>query len=430
MKKVYLSPLSRASHYEISLPGCLSYTIRGMALAAMTEDRVKIENALKSDDTAAMYKALKTLGIECSEGKDYFLIDGNLQDVKNGNYEIDINISGRSARTLLALLCITPGTKILTCKESFKKRPVGDMVEGLGQLGARIEYLEKAGFLPVKITSSTLNPGTLKINGSLSSQFISGILMIAPLVGEIKIQVLGEQSSRPFIDMTIEAMKSFGVNVKNDNYKNYVITSGQFYSIKNYYVEPDAISASYFWGIAAVTKSKIKISGLGPNSRQGDVRFVDILKDMGCSVTKNEKENWISVEGTDNLHGITVDMNSAPDSVQTLDVVAAFAKGSTQVTGVAHLKIKETDRIEAPKKELLKMGVKVSSTSDSITINGGEAHGAEIDTYGDHRMAMAFAVAGTRIPGIVINDPDVVSKSFPGFWEKIKELGIGVRFEE
>ena len=426
MKKIELIPLNKPINLDITLPGCLSYTIRGLACAAMTQGSVKIQNALKSDDTAAMVNALKTLGIDCAQGEDYFLINGSLKDVLEDDYNIDIDISGRSARTLLAMLCIVPGIKTLTCKESFKKRPVGDMVDGLRQLGAEIEYLENEGFLPVKITSSNLTPGNLKIKGTLSSQFVSGILMIAPLIGEITIDVEGDQASKPFIDMTIDAMRAFGVNVTNKNYQEYIVPSGQVYSNKNYFVEPDAISASYFWGIAAVTKSKIKVLGLGPASKQGDIRFADILEDMGCRVTKNEKENWIMVEGTEDLHGINIDMNATPDSTQTLAVVAAFADGQTNITGIGHLKIKETDRIEAPKNELTKMGVNVASTNESLTITGGGAHGAEIETYGDHRMAMAFAVAGAAIPGMVINNPYVVSKSFPGFWEKLKELGIGV----
>lgn len=427
MKSLKILPLKKPIVREITLPGCLSYTIRALALAAMTEGSVKILNALKSDDTAAMFNSLKTLGLDCKEGKDHFLIKGSLKDVLPANYTININISGRSARTLLALLCLVPGEKILTCKESFKNRPVGDLVSALRQLGAEIEYLEKTGSLPVKITSSNLKPGKLKIKGNISSQFISALLMIAPAVGEIIIQVEGQQASIPFIDMTTEIMKSFGVKVHNQNYKEYLVPAGQFYSQKNYYVEPDAISAGYFWAIAALTKSKIKILHLSPASAQGDVRFADILQKMGCLIRKNKEEKWIEVEGTGVLNGIKIDMNSNPDTVQTLAVVSAFAAGETFITGVSHLKVKETDRIAATKTELEKMGVKVKADTDSLVITGDNPHGAAIDTYGDHRMAMAFAVAGTKIPGIIINNPDVVSKSFPGFWEKLEEIGINLK---
>lgn len=424
MDTVKIIPLKKTLHTEVLIPGCLSYTIRALNLAAMTEGSVKIQNALKSDDTFAMVGVLKTLGINVEEGADYFTVHGTVDDVKIGEYTLDINISGRTARTVLALLCIVPGTKILTCKESFKKRPVADLVDGLRQLGAEIEYMEKEGYLPVKIKSSTLKAGITKMKGTVSSQYFSAIMMIAPKIGEITIEVIGDQASKPFIDVTISAMKEFGVEVINNDYKQYKISENSVYKQQTYIVEADAIAASYFWGIAAVTKSTIKVLNLPSTSAQGDVRFADILEKMGCVVIKNDKERWVEVTGTDELHGITIDMNANPDTVQTLAVIAAYAKGTTHITGIHHLKIKETDRIEAPRKELEKMGVEVKATDDSMTITGGNPKSAEIDTYGDHRMAMAFAVAGTRTNGIAIKNPGVVSKSFPNFWETLKNIGI------
>lgn len=430
MNSIRIKPLSRPIQANVSIPGCLSYTVRALNLAAMANGSVKIQNALKSDDTYAMFNALKTLGIKVEEGPDYFIVHGSVEDVKDGQYTIDINISGRTARTLLALLCIIRGTKILTCKESFKKRPIADLVDGLRQLGANIEYVEQEGFLPVKITSTSLKPGTTKMNGSISSQYFSAIMMIAPKVGEIIIDVIGEQSSKPFIDVTISAMKNFGVEVKNYDYKRYYIDANQSYKSDNYIVEADAISASYFFAIAAITKSTIRVLNLPHDSAQGDVHFADILEKMGCDVSKDEKERWIEVKGTDTLEGIEVNMNANPDTVQTLAIVAAFAKGTTHISGIHHLKIKETDRIEAPKNELRKMGVDVNTTDDEMVIIGGHPHGAYIDTYGDHRMAMAFAVAGTKIDGIVIKNPNVVSKSFPSFWKTLESLKIKIEYEK
>ncbi len=415
---------------SVTIPGCLSYTIRALNLAAMTEGTVTIQNALKSDDTYAMVHVLKSLGIKVQEGFDNFIVHGIVEDVLDGEYTIDINISGRTARTALALLCIVPGTKILTCKDSFKKRPVKDLVDGLKQLGANIEYLEKDGYLPVKISSSKLKPGTIKMNGTVSSQYFSAIMMIAPKVGEIIIEVIGEQSSKPFIDVTISAMKDFGVEVINEDYKRYIVRGNQKYKKEIYTVEADAISASYFFAIAAITKSTIRVLNLPPYSAQGDVWFADILEQMGCKVTKNKDENWIEVTGVDDLNAISIDMNANPDTVQTLAIVAAYAKGTTHIKGIHHLKIKETDRIEAPKKELIKMGIDVETTDDSITITGGNPHGAAIETYGDHRMAMAFAVAGIKTGGIIINNPDVVNKSFPTFWKILETLKIKLEYEK
>lgn len=425
MNSIKILPLPKPITADVLLPGSLSYTIRALNIAALTTGTVKIENPLKSDDTYAMVEVLKNLGIKVEERDTAFIVVGNIKDVKSAQYILNIGISGRTARTVLALLCIIPGEKILTCDGAFKKRPVKDLVEGLGQLGAKIEYLEAEGCLPVKITSESLNPGTIKIPGNISSQYVSAIMMIAPLVGEIIIEVIGEQSSKPFIDITIAIMSIFGVSVSNNNYNKFVIQENQKYiNPVDYMIEPDAIAASYFWAIAALTKSKIKVLHLSPKSLQGDIRFSDILGQMGCNLDKNIQEKSITVEGTDELQGISIDMNDNPDSVQTLAVVAAFAKGKTYINGLSHLKVKETDRIEGPKKELIKMGVTVESTENSLTIEGGNPHRADIETYGDHRMAMAFAVAGAKIDGIEIKNPEVVNKSFPEFWNELNKIGV------
>ncbi|HSW47727.1 MAG TPA: 3-phosphoshikimate 1-carboxyvinyltransferase [Candidatus Saccharimonadales bacterium] len=427
MKQVIIYPLKDKIDAEVIIPGCIGYTIRALNIAAMTSGSVKILNPLKSDDIYSMVNALKSLGIEIIESENNFTVIGDISDIKNKNYTIDIGLSGRTARTLLALLCIVPGEKVLTCHEEFKKRPVGDLVEGLRQIGAKIEYLEKENHLPVKISDTYLNSGTISMNGELSSQYFSALMMIAPIVGDMIINVNGNQSSKPFIDMTIDIMKNFGIKIENNNYKHYKIVTGQTYiNPENYLVEPEATSASYFWAMAAITESKIKVLNLGPNSRQGDIKFVDVLEEMGCKINKNTEENWIEVEGSRELKSTNADMNDTPDLVPTLAVVAAFAKGQTIITNIAHAKIKETDRIEAPKNELLKMGIIAESTDSSLIINGGSPLGSEIETYSDHRMAMSFAVAGTKIAGISINNPDVVNKSFPDFWKKLEEIGVKI----
>lgn len=423
MKNIKLYPLKKAIITSVTLPGCIGYTIRALNIAAMTKGSVKIVNPLKSDDTYGMVAALKTLGIVVEEGKDFFIVHGDIWDVKDKEYKINIGLSGRTARSLLALLCIVPGLKIVTCKEPFKKRPIGDLVDGLRQLGANIEYLEDEGFLPVKIHSNKLNSGTVKMKGTMSSQYFSAIMMVAPVVGEIKIEVIGEQSSKPFIDMTIAIMEEFGIEVINDTYKNYhIVTNSHYENPKEYIIEPEATAASYFFAIAAITKSTIKVLHLSPDSAQGDKSFADMLEMMGCTVRKNKREKWIEVSGSDTLQGITVNMNATPDLVPTLAVVAAFAQGKTVMTDIAHVRVKETDRIASPQKELAKMGIQTEATEDTFTVFGGKPKAAEIETYHDHRMAMAFAVAGSNIEGIQINDPEVVNKSFPDFWEKLKEL--------
>ncbi len=431
MKKLTLTPLKRAINTEITLPGCIGYTIRALNIAAMTKGSVTINNPLKSDDTYHMFNALKTLGIAVEEGDNYFIVHGDISDIADNEYLIDIGLSGRTARSILGLLAVVPGTKIVTCKEPFKKRPIADLVDGLRQLGVKIDYLETDGHLPVKISSSSIATKTAKMTGNLSSQYFSSLMMIAPVVGGLTIDVVGEQASIPFIDMTIAIMKEFGVTVENNHYKQYNITTGQHYtSPGTYEIEPEATAASYFFALAALTKSTIRILHLDPHSVQGDIKFADVLAKMGCLVKKNETGKWIEVTGTDRLTGITINMNETPDLVPTLAVVAAFAQGETKITNIAHVRLKETDRIESPQKELSKMGIKTNATDDTFSIFGGDPNGATIDTYHDHRIAMAFAVAGSKIADIKINDPDVVTKSFPNFWKKLEGLGVGVSYEK
>lgn len=424
MKALEIVPLKNPVNAEVQIPGSLSYSIRALNLAAMTEGPVTIKNMLFSDDTEAMMNALQTLGIQLERNKSSVTVTGSIKDVINKEYTIDINISGRTARSILGLLCIVPGTKTVTCGEGFKKRPVGELVTGLRQLGAKIDYLENEDVLPVKIYPAKLQPGSVSMKGTISSQFFSSIMMIAPHIGEITINVEGEQTSKSFIDVTIETMQAFGAVVENNNYQSYTIPAGQQYSATEFTVEADAIAAGYFWGIAAITGSTVKVLHLPPDSKQGDTSFVDVLEKMGCSIEKNSGENWISVTGPEKLKAVSVNMNSMPDSAQTLAVISSFAEGISHITGLDNLRIKETDRIQAPENELKKMGISVSSTDTSMTIDGGLPHGVDIDTYGDHRMAMSFAVAGTKIPGIKINNPQVVSKSFPDFWEKLELLGV------
>ena len=428
MKHAILSPLQKPITIDIEIPGNIGYTIRALNIAAMTKGPVKIINPLKSDDTYKMVAALHTLGITVEEGANYFEVVGDISNIENKEYTIDIGLSGRTARSILALLCVVPGEKTVICAEPFKKRPVGELVEGLRQLGATIEYTEKEGYLPLKILSSKLTAKNITMNGANSSQFFSAVMMISPLLGEINISVTGKQASKPFIDMTIAIMKHFGVTVHNNNYELYTIKKNQTYSNpKTYVIEPESTSASYFFAIAAITKSTVRIMNLNTDSVQGDLLFVTILQSMGCKITESIKEQWIEVKGTNVLHGVTIDLNGAPDLVPTLAVVAAFAGGITKIINIGHARIKETDRIQSPATELTKMGIKTSFTDDSFTIYGGNPKPAIINTYHDHRMAMSFAVAGSKINGMQINDPAVVNKSFPEFWEKLNEIGLSVK---
>jgi 3-phosphoshikimate 1-carboxyvinyltransferase len=251
--------------------------------------------------------------------------------------------------------------------------------------------------------------------------------LIAPALRKgLEINATGSQVSKSYIDMTLAVLKEYGIRVENRHYKKYIIKSGSRYRTGRHKIETDASGASYFFALAGLTGSTVRVKNLRPDSSQGDIKFADLLGKMGCRVKKNKKEGWIEVAGSKILKSITCNMENMPDTAQTLAVVAAFARGTTKITGLSTLKNKETDRLKAMKNELAKMGIKSEITSHSITIYGGRPCGAKIDTYNDHRMAMAFAAAGTRIPGMVIKEPAVVSKSFPEFWKMLKSLGVKI----
>jgi len=328
---------------------------------------------------------------------------------------------------LLALSTIIPGVKTLSGKEGLNKRPIADLVEGLRFLGADIKYLGKEGYPPVVVSSSKLNPGIIKIKGSISSQFTSAILMIAPLIGEVTIDIIGKQVSKPFIDMTIDTMQWFGVKVENKEYKKYFVPAGQEYETAEYIVEGDISSASYFFAIAALTKSTLTIENINFDSQQADMEFLEILKAMGNLIITAKNQITIIGKG---IKAVNVNMQNCPDQIQTLAVLSAFANGTSKISGISTLRIKETDRVFALRQELKKMGIKTSATKNVLTIHGGNPKSATIETYGDHRMAMSFAVTGAKLPGMKILDPDVVNKTFPHFFEKLNSIGIKTKIAD
>jgi 3-phosphoshikimate 1-carboxyvinyltransferase len=418
MKSLKLTPLSQPVQAKITIPGSKSYTNRALLIAALTPQPVKLINPLISDDTRAMVTCLQQLGIEVTSHQDNITVIGDISAVKDQDYEIDTDLSGTTIRFLLALCTVIPGRQTLRGKAELNKRPIGDLVDGLQHLGAKVEYLDQAGYPPLLITSSTLNSGVLKISGEQSSQYLSAILMVAPLIdGGLTIEVQGKLNSKPFVGMTIDTMKHFGVEVT----ESYVVRAGQKYSGSEYVVEGDVSSASYFAAIAALTGSTLTLKNLNPQSLQADMGFLKILESMGNEVTPGQDEITISGHS---IKAVEVDMRDCPDQAQTLAVLAAFANGTTTITGVQSLRVKETERIVALEQELKKMGIKTSSTNGTLVIEGGQPQPASIATYGDHRMAMAFAVAGSKLAGMQIEDPAVVAKTFPDFWNKLASIGI------
>ncbi|MBI3366711.1 3-phosphoshikimate 1-carboxyvinyltransferase [Candidatus Roizmanbacteria bacterium] len=428
MKTISLEPIKKPITRSISLPGSKSLTNRALIMAALSNGKSIISNASVSVDSLILIDALKRLGIQIQKKKDRFEIIGNGGNFSKQNRYFNIGHAGTAMRFLTAVCSLVPGEIILDGSERMRKRPIGELVNALRKLGGRIEFLKKNGFAPIKILGGKLIGGTISVKGSISSQFITALLLIGPLLQNgLIIEVIGDQVSKSYIDMTIGGLKKFGVNVKNQNYQKYCIDKNQKYTPFHYEVETDASGASYFLAIAAVTGKKVKIKNMNTQSVQGDMQFPDLLERMGCSVERNNKENSITIQGPKKLKGINIDMNSMPDTIQTLAVVAAFAKGTTKITGTKTLRIKETDRLHALQTELLKMNIKTQINDNSILIKGGNPIGATIDTYDDHRMAMSFAVAGSKLLGMKIENPSVVSKSFPEFWKRIRSLGVEIK---
>lgn len=415
---------------KITIPSCLSYTIRALFVAAQIPEKVTIYNPLQCDDVDATVGILNELGILTQNLGDKIIVVGSIADVDpNKEYSCFVNLSGRTARFALPFLCVVGGIKVLTGATPFLKRPMGEQVLGLRQLGAMIEYLGEEGCLPVKVTSSKLSSGTSRMKGGLSAQFFAGIMAIAPAVGEIILEVEDQQASKPFIDMTIDVMAHFGVTVQNQNYQKYIITGNQNYSGLEYTVETDAMSATYFWGSAVLCGKCLTIPALPKNSAQGDVRFPDILAKMGCEISYNSDDSiTVASPKSKILQSITVDMSAHPDTAVTIMVLGAIAQGTTKITNIGHLKAKESDRLTSPATELRKLGINVNVGVDFIEIQGvggdiTKIKPANIDTYHDHRMAMSFAMLGAICTGITINNAQVVTKSFPNFWDKWIEFG-------
>jgi 3-phosphoshikimate 1-carboxyvinyltransferase len=333
---------------------------------------------------------------------------------------IDVGNSGTSMRFLTALAALRKGITLLDGKGRMRKRPIVELLNGLEELGVRAYSQNGNDSPPVIVESRGLTGGTVRMKGEESSQFLSGLLMVAPYAQrDVAIEVTGSLASKPYVDITSNVMSAFGVKIRNQGYHSFFIEAGQRYLPQEYRIEGDASNASYFFSAAAVCKGRVKVENLNPATLQGDIGFLDILERMGCGVTRGSDS--IEVLGGE-LHGIEVDMNEMPDLVPTLAVTAAFARGKTVIQNVGHLRFKESDRLHALALELSKMGIRVNEGEDGLEIEGGKPHGAEIETYDDHRMAMSFAIAGLAVPGIKIKEERCVDKSFPEFWETLQKL--------
>jgi 3-phosphoshikimate 1-carboxyvinyltransferase len=415
-------------------PGSKSITNRALILAAMSEGTTALTGALDSEDTQIMFDALSQLGLPASQDKteNRMEIAGQSGTFPNMESEIYVGNSGTSARFLTAMLAFSGGDYRIYGKPRMHQRPIRDLVDALNALGSDVRYEENDGFPPLRVgrlpQAARINTKSATVSGSVSSQFLSALLLAAPLATAsdlIKIDVTGNLVSKPYIKMTLQMMQSFGVQTEIiSDFKSFQFQAGSKYRTPGtYQIEPDASAASYFFAAAAVCGGSVAVPGLSKQSLQGDVAFADCLEKMNCNVTYHTDSITVSRPIEKPLRGITVDMNSMSDTAQTLAVVALFAEGATEITNIEHVRFKETDRIADLATELRRFGAVVEERRDGLRIiPPKELTPATVETYDDHRMAMSFSVAGLRLPGVVIQDPECTRKTFPHFFEVLEQL--------
>ncbi|MBA2533445.1 MAG: 3-phosphoshikimate 1-carboxyvinyltransferase [Rubrobacter sp.] len=402
------------------VPGSKSVTNRALLVAALADGVSTITNPLFSDDSYWLMDALVRLGIDLSADREggEVSVEGRGGEIAASGVDIFVGNAGTVARFLPPALALGRGPYTVDGVPRMRERPVADLVDGMRQLGAAVEYAGDDGKFPLKILGGGLRGGTAHISGTRSSQFASGLLMAAPYAEAPTTLRVDGRKHWPYVGITVSVMREFGVAVE-ESPDRYSVTPAVYNPI-DYEVEPDASAASYFMAAAAVTGGRVRIPGLGSASPQGDLRFAGVLREMGCEVEL--APDSIEVRGPDRLRGVDVDMNAFSDTMITLSAIAPFASGPTTIRNVAHTRLQETDRLSAVATELGRLGLTTQQTASSIRIIPATIQPAVIETYGDHRMAMAFAVTGLVVPGIGIRDPGCVTKTFPDFFGRLEDL--------
>ena len=426
MEQLVLNPISRVNG-EISLPGSKSLSNRILLLSALSRGVTQVYNLLESDDTSRMIDSLQRLGVglELSRNNTVCRVQGLGGPFPTQQTKLFLGNSGTTMRSICAALCLGEGEFTLTGEPRMYERPIEDLVDALRPMGADIEYLDKDGCPPLRIHARGIPGGRVSVRGNVSSQYLTAILLSAPLAREdMVIDVVGDLVSKPYIDMTVAVMRRFGANVEADGYQQFRVAGGQGYqSPGSALVEGDASSATYFLAAAAIRGGTVRVQGVGLSSVQGDVRLADVLEQMGAPVQRGE--DWIEV-GRGDLHGVDLDLNHIPDAAMTVATAALFAQGQTTIRNVGNWRVKETDRLAAMAAELRKVGARVEEGADYLKITPPERiTPAAIDTYNDHRMAMSFSLAALGDAPITINNPDCVSKTFPDYFEQLAGISGG-----
>jgi len=422
MDAVEIQPITRPFNATVQLPGSKSYTNRALLIAALARSESTITDALASDDTRYMLTALRALGVTIEEPDLHtYVVTGAGGPFPATEGELFIGNAGTAARFLTAALTLGQGTFALDGSEAMRKRPIEPLLDGLRQLGADIVSRFENGCPPVDIRASGLAGGRALMRGDISSQYFSALLMAAPYAAsDVEVAVDGDLVSAPYVTMTLSTMAEFGVRAERDGNATFHVPAGQHYEGRTYAVEPDASAASYFFTAAAVTGSRVVVPRLGSRSAQGDLGILGVLEEMGCRVVIGE--DAIEVEGPPQLRGVDADFTQMGDVATSLMAIAPFADGPTTVRGIAQTHYEESDRPVAAATELRRMGIEVEDDWDSVTIQPGMPQPAEIETYEDHRIAMSFAVTGLRAPGIRITNPGTTAKTFPEYFDVLREV--------
>jgi 3-phosphoshikimate 1-carboxyvinyltransferase len=417
-----MQPLEGPIQGQVRPPGSKSYTNRALILAALAKGRSTLHGALFSDDTLHMANGLAALGFEVVRDEEgaRFEVTGAGGDIPKAEASAFVGNSGTTARFLAPLMALGHGVYELDGNEAMRQRPIQPLLEAMEKLGAHATSVRGNGCPPVRIQAAGLEGGTARMPGGVSSQYFSALLMVAPCTRRgIRLEVEGDLVSKPYIEVTAQAMRAFGANMIRDDYSSFEVRPGGYVGA-SYEVEPDASAASYFFAAAAITGGKVVVPGLGSSSLQGDLGFVRLLERMGCRVRQTETET--EVQGPAKLQGIEVDMANLSDTAQTLAAVAPFASSPTRITGIGFIRRKETNRVAAVVTELKRLGIRAEEESDGFIVYPGAPQPAQIETYDDHRMAMSFALVGLVAQGIEIKNPGCVSKTFPKFFEVIERL--------
>ncbi len=414
--------MSGPARGSIRPPGSKSITNRALVCAALAGGESTLRGVLDSEDTRVMIDSLGRLGLDIQHDRELHTVTvmGCAGQPAAGDADLYIANSGTTVRFLTALATLGQGRIRLDGTQRMRERPIADLLDALAQLGANATSEQGNGCPPVVIQGNRLAGGTARVAGNISSQFLSALLMAAPCTqGPVELVVEGELVSKPYVEMTLAVMGRFGVEINAADLQRFSIPAPQTYQSTDYAIEPDASAASYFFAAAAITGGEVTVEGLSRSSLQGDVAFCNCLEAMGCRVRWGADS--ITVAGAP-LRGIEVDMNAISDTVQTLAAVAVFAEGPTRVTGVGHIRHKETDRLGALVAELRKLGAEAEEEEDGLVIKPAALQPAEIDTYDDHRMAMSLALVGLRQPGVVIRDPGCTGKTYPEFFHDLDKL--------